>query len=56
MVPLTITGTREQRTALETLADAEKITISAVIRQFIVAGLAGSIAPAQAAQEPGHDT
>ncbi len=39
VVPLTITVTHAQRAALETLADAEKGSISTVVRRFITAGL-----------------
>ncbi len=39
VVPLTITVTRAQRMALETLADVQQRSISAVVRQFIAAGL-----------------
>jgi hypothetical protein len=39
VVPLTITVTRTQRTALETLADAQQCSISAIVRQFIADGL-----------------
>jgi hypothetical protein len=39
VVPLTITVTRVQRTALEILADAQQCSISAVVRQFIADGL-----------------
>lgn len=40
VVPLTITVTPAQRAALEELADARRVSISAVIRQFIVETLA----------------
>lgn len=40
VVPLTITVTPAQRAALEELADARRVSISAVIRQFIVERLA----------------
>ena len=39
VVPLTITVTRAQRTALESLADTQQRSISAVVRQFIATGL-----------------
>jgi hypothetical protein len=39
VVPLTITVTRAQRTALEALADARQCSISVVVRQFIADGL-----------------
>lgn len=42
MVPLTITVTPAQRTALKTMADVQHISISAMIRQFIEIGLATS--------------
>ena len=40
VVPLTITVTPVQRTALEVLADSEQSSISKVVRRFIAAGLA----------------
>jgi hypothetical protein len=40
VIPLTITVTPVQRTALEALADSEKSSISMVVRRFITAGLA----------------
>jgi len=40
VVPLTFTLTPVQRAALEVLADAEKSSISTVVRRFIAAGLA----------------
>jgi hypothetical protein len=40
VVPLTITVTPEQRSALAARADAEKRSISAVVREFIATGLA----------------
>jgi hypothetical protein len=42
VVPLTITVTHAQRDALVTRADAEKSSISTVVRRFIAAGLAAS--------------
>ncbi len=41
VTPLTITVTLAQRVALIALADAQKISISAVVRQFIAVGLTG---------------
>jgi hypothetical protein len=38
VIPLTITVTHAQRTALDALADAEKSSISMVVRRFIAAG------------------
>jgi hypothetical protein len=46
VVPLTITVTRVQRTALEALADAQQRSISAVVRQFIADGLGTDAATA----------
>ncbi len=46
VMPLTITVTIAQRTALVALADTQMISISAVVRQFIVVGLAAGAAPA----------
>ncbi len=40
VVSLTITVTPAQRAALETRADAERSTISEIVRRFIAAGLA----------------
>ena len=40
VIPLTITVTHAQRTALEALADTEKSSISMVVRRFIAVGLA----------------
>lgn len=40
VVPLTITVTPAQRAALEARADAQQRSISAVVREFITAGLA----------------
>jgi hypothetical protein len=40
VVPLTITVTHAQRTALEARADAERSSISTIVRRFIAAGLA----------------
>ena len=40
VVPLTITVTPAQRTALEARADAEQSSISTIVRRFIAAGLA----------------
>jgi hypothetical protein len=40
VIPLTITVTPTQRTALEALADSEKSSISMVVRRFIAMGLA----------------
>ncbi|MGI8858224.1 MAG: hypothetical protein ACR2JW_20985 [Thermomicrobiales bacterium] len=45
VVPLTITVTRAQRSALELLADVQQRSISAVVRQFIADGLTTEIAP-----------
>jgi hypothetical protein len=45
-VPLTITVTIAQRTSLTALADAQTSSISAIVRRFIVAGLAVEVAPA----------
>ena len=42
VVPLTITVTPAQREALEARADAEKSSISTIVRRFIAAGLAAS--------------
>lgn len=39
VVPLTITVTMAQRTALDALADTQQTSISAVVRQFISVGL-----------------
>lgn len=41
VVPLTITVTHAQRAGLEARADAEKSSISTVVRRFIATGLAG---------------
>lgn len=46
VMPLTITVTIAQRRALISLADAQMLSISAVVRQFIVVGLAAGAAPA----------
>jgi hypothetical protein len=43
VVPLTITVSHAQRTALETLADTEKSSISMVVRRFIAVGLAAGV-------------
>jgi hypothetical protein len=40
VVPLTITVTHAQRASLEALADAQRCSISTVVRQFVAAGLA----------------
>lgn len=48
VVPLTITVTWAQRTALEALADVQQRSISAVVRQFIAAGFAADSAVRQA--------
>jgi hypothetical protein len=40
VVPLTITITYAQRAGLEARADAEKSSISTVVRRFVAAGLA----------------
>jgi hypothetical protein len=40
VIPLTITVTHAQRTALEALADSEQSSISMVVRRFIAVGLA----------------
>lgn len=40
VIPLTITVTPDQRAALEARAEAEKSSISMVVRRFITAGLA----------------
>ena len=45
VIPLTITVTHAQRAALEGLADVQAISISAVVRQFIITGLAVQPAP-----------
>jgi hypothetical protein len=45
VVPLTITVTPSQRTALEARADAERVSISAVVRRFVAAGLAAVTEP-----------
>ncbi|MDQ2786856.1 MAG: hypothetical protein M3Y58_17845 [Chloroflexota bacterium] len=45
VVPLTITVTLAQRGALVALADIQTSSISAVVRQFIIAGLAAGAAP-----------
>ncbi len=42
VVPLTITVTHAQRAALEARADAEKSSISTVVRRFVAAGLVAS--------------
>jgi hypothetical protein len=42
VVPLTITVTHAQRAALEARADAEKSSISTIVRRFVAAGLAAS--------------
>ena len=42
VVPLTITVTHAQRTALEVLADSEQSSISTIVRRFIAVGLAAS--------------
>lgn len=46
VVPLTITVTVAQRSALIALADTQARSISAIVRQFIVAGLAAGVVPA----------
>jgi hypothetical protein len=46
-VPLTITVTIAQRTSLIALANTQKISISAIVRQFIAAGLAAEAALAR---------
>ncbi|MDQ2785233.1 MAG: hypothetical protein M3Y58_09560 [Chloroflexota bacterium] len=40
VVPLTITVTHAQRTALEALAGEQKSSISTIVRRFVAAGLA----------------
>ncbi len=40
VVPLTITVTHAQRAELEVRADAERTSISTVVRRFVAAGLA----------------
>ena len=45
VIPLKITVTHAQRAALEGLADVQAISISAVVRQFIITGLAVQPAP-----------
>ena len=45
VIPLTITVTLAQRVALIALADTQTSSISAVVRQFIVAGLAADGVP-----------
>lgn len=40
VVPLTITVTIAQRASLIALADAQRSSISAIVRQFLVIGLA----------------
>jgi hypothetical protein len=42
VVPLTITVTHAQRADLEARADAEKSSISTIVRRFVAAGLAAS--------------
>ncbi len=42
VIPLTITVTHIQRAELEALADAQKVSISTIVRQFIAVGLAAS--------------
>ena len=44
VVPLTITVTHAQRAGLEARADAEKSSISTVVRRFVAAGLATGVA------------
>ncbi len=39
VVPLTITVTHAQRTAVEALADTERSSISTIVRRFVAAGL-----------------
>jgi len=51
VAPLTITVTPAQRAALEEMADAQRVSISAVIRRFIAVGLA-----ANTAHVPGRGT
>jgi hypothetical protein len=43
VVPLTITITHAQRAGLEALADAEKSSISTIVRRFVAAGLAAGV-------------
>ncbi len=43
VVPLTITVTHAQRAELEARADAERSSISTVVRRFVAAGLAAGI-------------
>lgn len=45
VMPLTITVTMAQRTALIALADTQMSSISAIVRQFIIAGLSVGAAP-----------
>lgn len=45
VIPLTITVTVAQRAALIALADTQTSSISAVVRQFIITGLAAGAAP-----------
>lgn len=40
VVPLTITVTHAQRAGLEARADAERVSISTIVRRFVAAGLA----------------
>jgi len=45
VIPLTITVTLAQRTALIALADTQTSSISAIVRAFIVTGLGAGAAP-----------
>ncbi|MGI8688052.1 MAG: hypothetical protein ACR2M3_05685 [Thermomicrobiales bacterium] len=45
VIPLTITVTLAQRVALIAMADTQMSSISAVVRQFIVTGLAAGAVP-----------
>ncbi len=53
VLPLTITITPAQRAALEGLADARRVSISTVIRQFIAAGLAADTADGRGTEDAG---
>jgi hypothetical protein len=44
VVPMTVTVTHAQRAGLEARADAEKISISTIVRRFVAAGLVTGVA------------